>query len=87
MHGHTHTARAQDPTTPAEALSRFPYCECDDYKCANSPWKVDYTSTTPGPVKDLVCFSLTWVSRLTRGWLAWTLLGWFRVTTLPCQTQ
>lgn len=69
-----HAAQAQLPSSPSLSpdpsvadLTQFPFCACDDYKCASSPWRLTYAGTSPNGYNVNVCFNLQWVSGVGGG--------------------
>lgn len=59
-----HAGFAQDappsPDAPSEtaALSTFPYCVCDQYKCNMGPYRLNYVGRTETLTNVELCFKL-----------------------------
>eukprot|EP00195_Chlamydomonas_chlamydogama_P007266 CAMPEP_0202900566 /NCGR_PEP_ID=MMETSP1392-20130828/11910_1 /ASSEMBLY_ACC=CAM_ASM_000868 /TAXON_ID=225041 /ORGANISM="Chlamydomonas chlamydogama, Strain SAG 11-48b" /LENGTH=182 /DNA_ID=CAMNT_0049586981 /DNA_START=178 /DNA_END=723 /DNA_ORIENTATION=- len=46
------------PTTDAAALLVFPFCVCEDYRCATGPYRLKYSRRTATATQVSLCFRL-----------------------------
>ena len=60
--GHAQKNAVLSSQADTSALSLFPYCRCDDYRCVSSPYKLSLTQQqVTGYDTFMMCFKLVYI--------------------------
>eukprot|EP00197_Chlamydomonas_leiostraca_P002086 CAMPEP_0202858430 /NCGR_PEP_ID=MMETSP1391-20130828/971_1 /ASSEMBLY_ACC=CAM_ASM_000867 /TAXON_ID=1034604 /ORGANISM="Chlamydomonas leiostraca, Strain SAG 11-49" /LENGTH=218 /DNA_ID=CAMNT_0049537351 /DNA_START=166 /DNA_END=819 /DNA_ORIENTATION=+ len=50
-----------DPSNETAAIATFPFCVCDDYRCASSPYRIQQQRPQVGSVNTKLCYTFEYL--------------------------